>query len=131
VFAAIAEFDRNVIRERTRLGLAAARARGRLGGRPRALTPGKIAQAQAMRTQKLTMPAIAGALGVSVATLYRHLDLAGQDNALGDDRHVARAWTFGGASSSNGASLEGAWLCFWRWLSGKVRRHNLGASDVQ
>lgn len=73
VFAAIAEFERDVIRERTRLGLAAARARGRFGGRPLALTPEKIAQARAMRAQKITMPAIAGSLGVSVATLYRHL----------------------------------------------------------
>lgn len=82
VFAAIAEFERDVIRERTRLGLAAARARGRLGGRPRALSPEKIAQAQAMRAQKMTMPAIAGAFGVSVATLYRHLAAANDDGEL-------------------------------------------------
>jgi len=81
VFAAIAEFERDVIRERTRLGLAAARARGRLGGRPPALTPQKIAQARAMRAQKITMPAIAGALGVSVATLYRHLGAADDELA--------------------------------------------------
>ncbi len=48
VFAALAEFERSLIRERTRAGLAAARARGRKGGRPRKLTPDQARKARAM-----------------------------------------------------------------------------------
>jgi DNA invertase Pin-like site-specific DNA recombinase len=73
IFGALAQFEREIIRERTRAGVAAARERGRMGGRPPALTPEKIAAAQTMREENMTMPSIAGALGVSVATLYRHL----------------------------------------------------------
>ena len=73
IFGALAEFERQIIRERTRAGLAAARARGRLGGRPPLLTPEKLDAARMMREQKRTMPQIAKALGVSRATLYRHL----------------------------------------------------------
>jgi DNA invertase Pin-like site-specific DNA recombinase len=74
IFGALAQFEREIIRERTRAGVAAARERGRVGGRPPALTPDKIAIAETMRAQKkMTMPAIAEALDVSVATLYRHL----------------------------------------------------------
>jgi DNA invertase Pin-like site-specific DNA recombinase len=71
IFGALAEFERQIIRERTRAGLAAARARGRLGGRPALLTPEKLELARLMRQQKRTMPQIAKALGVS--TLYRHM----------------------------------------------------------
>ena len=72
IFGALAQFEREIIRERTRAGVAAAGERGRVGGRPPALTPDKIAAAQTMR-QEMSMPAIAKVLGVSVATLYRHL----------------------------------------------------------
>ncbi|MGZ4306083.1 MAG: recombinase family protein [Solirubrobacteraceae bacterium] len=75
IFGALAEFERRIIRERTRAGLAAARARGRLGGRPPLLTPEKLDAARLMREQQRTMPEIARALGVSRATLYRHLAL--------------------------------------------------------
>jgi DNA invertase Pin-like site-specific DNA recombinase len=75
IFGALAEFERQIIRERTRAGLAAARARGRLGGRPPLLTAEKLDAARMMREQKRTMPEIARALGVSRATLYRHLAL--------------------------------------------------------
>lgn len=75
IFGALAEFERQIIRERTRAGLAAARARGRLGGRPPSLTPAKLDAARLMREKKHTMPQIAKALGVSRATLYRHLAL--------------------------------------------------------
>ena len=53
-----------------------AHARGRHGGRPAVITADKLAAAQLMRQQKRPMQAIATALGVSRATLYRHLDLA-------------------------------------------------------
>jgi hypothetical protein len=76
IFGALAQFEREAIRERTRAGLAAARARGRLGGRPPLVTPEKLAAAQLMRERKHTMNEIVQALGVSRATLYRHLALA-------------------------------------------------------
>lgn len=81
IFGALAEFERQIIRERTRAGLAAARARGRLGGRPPLLTPEKLDAARRMREQKRTMPHIAKALGVSRATLYRHLTLDDDEQA--------------------------------------------------
>lgn len=72
VFAALAEFERELIRERTYAGLAAARARGRRGGRPIALTPRKLAQARAMwASTELTVEEIVEAVGVSRSVLYR------------------------------------------------------------
>lgn len=74
VFAALAEFERELIRERTNAGLAVARARGRRGGRRRALTGAKLEQARKMRASgDYTMGDIADVVGVSQATLYRHL----------------------------------------------------------
>jgi DNA invertase Pin-like site-specific DNA recombinase len=73
IFGALAEFGRATIRERTHAGLAAARARGRLSGRPASLSPEKLAAAEAMRAQQRPMRDIAAALGVSRATLYRHM----------------------------------------------------------
>jgi DNA invertase Pin-like site-specific DNA recombinase len=81
IFGALAEFEREIIRERTRAGLAAARARGRLGGRPSSVTAEKLAAAEAMRARQHSMREIAAALGVSRATLYRHL--AGSDGSAG------------------------------------------------
>ncbi len=74
LFGALAEFERSVILERTRAGMAAARARGRIGGRPQRLSPGKVALARVMREQgEHSMTAIAKALGVGPTTLYRSL----------------------------------------------------------
>jgi DNA invertase Pin-like site-specific DNA recombinase len=74
VFAALAECERDLIRERTTAGLAAARARGRHGGRPSVLTGHKLQVAQEMYTSgQYTMAAIAKTLGVSRASIYRHL----------------------------------------------------------
>jgi len=74
VFGALAEFERELIRERTTAGLAAARARGRIGGRPRAMTPDKLAVARQMyASREHTLNAIAGTIQVSRSTLYRHL----------------------------------------------------------
>jgi DNA invertase Pin-like site-specific DNA recombinase len=81
VLGGLAEFERNIIRERTRAGLAAARARGRKGGRRPKITQVSLAQARRMVDEKqLTMQQIADILKVSRATLYR---------ALGDDPKVA------------------------------------------
>jgi DNA invertase Pin-like site-specific DNA recombinase len=74
VFAALAEFERDLIRERTSAGLAAARARGRHGGRPSVLSGHKLQMAQEMYCSgQYTVAAIAQALGVSRASIYRHL----------------------------------------------------------
>jgi DNA invertase Pin-like site-specific DNA recombinase len=74
VFAALAEFERDLIRERTQAGLSAARARGRRGGRPPAMSGEQVAVARAMYdSHEHTTAKIAAVLGVSRATLYRHL----------------------------------------------------------
>lgn len=74
VLGALAEFERNLIVERTKAGLAAARARGRKGGRPRVLTPDKIATARKLvDAREMTMAQIAAVVGCSTATLYREL----------------------------------------------------------
>jgi DNA invertase Pin-like site-specific DNA recombinase len=78
VFAALAEFERDLIRERTAAGLAAARARGRRGGRPLGLTGHKLQVALEMYASgQYSVAAIATTLGVSRASIYRHLDRAG------------------------------------------------------
>lgn len=72
VFAALAEFERNVIRERTKAGLAAARARGRKGGRP-GVPAEKVRAIQALATDRSKSPSeICKALGVSRATFYKY-----------------------------------------------------------
>lgn len=72
VFAALAEFERNLIQERTQAGLKAARARGRNGGRPKKLTGKNLAMAQSLMQDKTnTVNAIAKQFGVSRSTLYR------------------------------------------------------------
>ncbi len=75
VFGALAEFERDLIRERTNAGLAAARARGRTGGRPKALAdPKKLALARALYDAgQADVATICATLGVSRATLYRAL----------------------------------------------------------
>jgi DNA invertase Pin-like site-specific DNA recombinase len=75
IFAALAEFERDLVRERTTAGLAAARARGRTGGRPTVMTDPKIKLAREVyASRQYTVAAIASALGVSRASIYRHLD---------------------------------------------------------
>jgi DNA invertase Pin-like site-specific DNA recombinase len=77
LFAALAEFERGLIRERTVAGLASARAKGRVGGRPRALTDEKLQIGRALLSQPgLTAAAVARQLGVSGATLYRYFPAA-------------------------------------------------------
>lgn len=77
ILAAFAEFERDMIHERTMAGLAAARNLGRVGGRPTVLDGDKLAAAVARRARGETPTEIAKALGVSRATIYRHLAAAG------------------------------------------------------
>jgi DNA invertase Pin-like site-specific DNA recombinase len=76
IFGALAEFEREVIRERTNAGLQAARARGRMGGRPalRALDPKKLALAKTLHDdQKVPVSVICAQLQIGRSTLYRYL----------------------------------------------------------
>src|SRR5258706_12785066 len=73
VFSALAEFERNLIRERTLAGLRAARARGRNGGRPRKLKPKEVKTIRALlKTNEISVQEIAARFGVSRSTLYRN-----------------------------------------------------------
>ena len=77
IFGALAEFERSIIRDRTVAGLDAARARGRVGGRPRSLSEDDIAAARAMLADpSITTKEVAKRLGVSVSTLYKHIPAA-------------------------------------------------------
>lgn len=77
IFASLAEFERDIIRERTQAGLSAARARGRKGGRPRGLPKKSEATAYAVETLyregELSVMQIATKLGISKSTLYKYL----------------------------------------------------------
>lgn len=93
IFGALAEFERSVIRERTRAGLKAARDRGRKGGRPPALSAADLAAAKALlRDPAITVEEVATRLKVSPATLYRHLPggrggIEGQGEASAQEDH--------------------------------------------
>lgn len=77
IFGALTEFERDIIKERTKAGLSAARKRGRLGGRPKAKTlntPNKVAMAQSLYDNKNnTIEEICRTLNISRATLYRYI----------------------------------------------------------
>ncbi|MET3803977.1 DNA invertase Pin-like site-specific DNA recombinase [Nakamurella sp. UYEF19] len=74
MMAAFAELERDMLQERTFAGLAAAREQGRTGGRPTVMTPDALAAARARRANGQTPTQIAKALGVSRASIYRHLN---------------------------------------------------------
>lgn len=77
IFGAVAEFERELIKERTTAGLAAAKARGRKGGRPPKMKTKDLAAARALlRGGELTVEEIAEHLGVAASTLYRHMPAA-------------------------------------------------------
>jgi DNA invertase Pin-like site-specific DNA recombinase len=90
IFSALAEFERGIIKERTAAGLAAARARGKTGGRPAKMHPADIAAAKALLLQRaaghdvaasnagmiaymFSVAEVAARVGVSEGTLYRHI----------------------------------------------------------
>lgn len=75
IFAALAEFEAELIRERTRAGLAAARARGRLGGRPRKMTKETLRMAMAeMADPQSNAGEVARRLGITTTTLYGYVN---------------------------------------------------------
>ncbi len=83
IFAALAEFERELIAERTRAGLAAARARGRNGGRPYKMTPAKLRLAMAaMGKPETKVGELCQELSITRQTLYRHV---APDGALRED----------------------------------------------
>ena len=73
MMAAFAELERDITHERTMAGLAAAKAQGRTGGRPTVMDADKLAAARARRARGESPAKIAEALGVSRASIYRHL----------------------------------------------------------
>lgn len=77
IFGALAEFERNLIRERTQAGLQAARARGRKGGRPKSLNKDKQALAVKLYDEKKhTVDQICEMMGISKPTLYKYIEAA-------------------------------------------------------
>jgi len=79
IFAALAEFEREMIKERTLAGMASARARGRKGGRPHKMTPAKLRLAMASLGQIETkIGPLCEELGITKQTLYRHLSPTGE-----------------------------------------------------
>ena len=85
IFAALAEFERELIRERTLAGLTAARARGRKGGRTFALSKAQVRLAQAaMAHRDTSVSALCRELGITPVTLYRYVGPQGQLREQGE-----------------------------------------------
>ena len=84
LFAALAEFERELIVERTNAGLAAARARGRMGGRPRKVDAATLRMAMAaMSDPKSIATEVAKKLNITTATLYAYVNSDGSLKAAG------------------------------------------------
>lgn len=84
IFGAFAEFERELIAERTHAGLAAARARGRLGGRPRKMNRATLLMAMAAMHDPAAVAAeVAKRLGITTTTLYAYVNGDGTAKALG------------------------------------------------
>ena len=86
IFASLAEFERDLISERTRAGLASARARGRKGGRRPKMTPAKLRLAMAaMGKRETNVGDLCRELGITRSTLYRHVSPTGEPVAMQRD----------------------------------------------
>ena len=84
MFAALAEFERELIVERTKAGLVAARARGRLGGRPRKMDKATLTMAMAaMSDPKSNASEVAKRLGITTTTLYMYVNGDGTVKEVG------------------------------------------------
>lgn len=81
LFAALAEFERDIIRERTKAGLESARARGRKGGRPRGISKAAMDKAiiaeSLYRQQQMSVAEISRHLGIAKSTFYKYLKVRG------------------------------------------------------
>ena len=81
IFASIAEFERDIIKERTMAGILAARKRGRIGGRPRALTQNEIIKAKELHKVKaLAVSDICNIFDIGRSTFYRYINTASNLN---------------------------------------------------
>ncbi|WP_375382977.1 recombinase family protein [uncultured Sphingomonas sp.] len=89
IMAAMAEMERDLTRERTNAALALARAQGRVGGREPVMTPKKLDAARKLLASGTRPREVASAIGVSIATLYRHLPASATETVdrLGSERH--------------------------------------------
>ena len=85
ILAALAEMERDLIRERTTAALIAARREGRVGGRKTVMTSKRIEAARRLFASGMTVREVAPAIGVSVPTLYRHFPASAQD-AIGAEK---------------------------------------------
>ncbi len=93
IFAALAEFERELIVERTKAGMAAARARGRNGGRPYTMTAAKLRLAMAsMASRDAKVGVLCTELGVTRQTLYRHVDPKGNLRPDGQKLLKGQKW---------------------------------------
>jgi len=91
IFAALAEFEAELVRERTCAGLAAARARGRLGGRPRKMTREKLTLAMSALADRDSKPTVvAQNLNIARTTLYEYLNGDGSLKEAGQRRLSSR-----------------------------------------
>lgn len=79
IMAAMAEMERDLVRERTTAALLIAKREGRIGGRKRVMTPKRIEAARKLLASGMSAREIAPTIGVSVATLYRHLPAPAQE----------------------------------------------------
>ena len=85
IFGSLAEFERDTMRERTKAGLSAAKARTRMGGKKKGLSPEakkKAEMAVMLYNQRKSAVEIAGVIGVGRATVYRYLEEMGQERNL-------------------------------------------------
>ena len=109
IFAAFAEFERELIAERTNAGLAAARARGRMGGRPRKMDRAALMMAMAAMADR---KAVAAEVAVTTTTLYAYVNGDGTPKAAGqavlDGTHRPGTATRARTRPGSGRSLEGA-----------------------
>ncbi|ANZ52240.1 putative DNA invertase [Aeromonas phage Ahp2] len=76
MFGALGEFERNLMIERVNAGIESAKAKGRVGGRPKSMTPEQIKMARDLVDAGHNKTDIAEQMGVSRATLYRNLETA-------------------------------------------------------
>jgi len=86
LFASIAEFERDIIRQRTKAGLAAARERGKIGGRPKGLSKEKIAKAKTasllFKSGEKTVEEILRELKIGRATFYRYIKKISENSSI-------------------------------------------------